>query len=440
RTCAALEAEVRGGKMAAGAGAAHRAGALKQQNKPHKGRKPRGGAQRRAGGRVPAKTLSRRRRDLTKPDRRHQALQLRRQRKEAVLAEKRSLGSKDGPPHLVVVVPLHAGVVTHDVLRLLQSDESALVHKSERAEGFVLLCPRFKQRWRFVTPHTGNLHAVLDLAKAADTLLFVLDPLDGWDSTGDYCLSCLFAQGLPSYAVAVHGVADLPQKKQTDAKKKLGKAIEKRFPEAKLFPLNTEQESLLLLRHLAAQKQRHLAFRDRRAYLLVQDAEFMPSHDSDLVGTLKVSGFVRGRTLNVNSLLHIVGHGDFQMSQVDAPPDPFSLNPRVAKDQQRKGQDMEIQDDSVIGAVEMEEVIKVLMKADPRRQESLQSEVIPDPMEGEQTWPTEEELKEAEESLKERRKVVKVPKGTSNYQAAWIVDDGEDGSEEEEEITWRTKI
>lgn len=44
----------------------------------------------------------------------------------------------------------------------------------------------------------------------------------------------------------------------------------------------------------------------------------------------------------------------------------------------------------------MEEVIKVLMKADPRRQESLQSEVIPDPMEGEQTWPTEEELKEAE--------------------------------------------
>ncbi|TFK00372.1 matrix metalloproteinase-17-like [Platysternon megacephalum] len=159
----------------------------------------------------------------------------------------------------------------------------------------------------------------------------------------------------------------------------------------------------------------------------------MPSHDSDLVGTLKVSGFVRGRTLNVNSLVHIVGHGDFQISQVDAPPDPFSLNPRVAKGQQRKGQDMEIQDDSVNGAVEMEEVIKVLMKADPRRQESLQSEVIPDPMEGEQTWPTEEELKEAEESLKERRKVVKVPKGTSNYQAAWIVDDGEDGSEEEEE-------
>lgn len=32
-------------------------------------------------------------------------------------------------------------------------------------------------------------------------------------------------------------------------------------------------------------------------------------------------------------------------------------------------------------------------KANPAEQESLQSEVVPDPMEGEQTWPTEEELK-----------------------------------------------
>ena len=29
-------------------------------------------------------------------------------------------------------------------------------------------------------------------------------------------------------------------------------------------------------------------------------------------------------------------------------------------------------------------------------QESLESEVVPDPMEGEKTWPTEEDLQEAE--------------------------------------------
>lgn len=143
-------------------------------------------------------------------------------------------------------------------------------------------------------------------------------------------------------ALAVPGGTDLPPKKRIDAKKKLSKAIEKRFPEARLFPLNTEQESSLLLRHLSTQKQRHLAFRDRRAHLLAHTAEFVPAQEGDLVGTLKVSGFVRGQSLNVNSLVHIVGHGDFQMSQVDAPPDPLSLNPRVVKGQKRS-QDMEVQ-------------------------------------------------------------------------------------------------
>lgn len=37
------------------------------------------------------------------------------------------------------------------------------------------------------------------------------------------------------------------------------------------------------------------------------------------------------------------------------------------------------------------------------------------------------------DSLKANRRVVKVPKGTSKYQAAWIVDDGEEGSEKDDD-------
>ena len=55
-------------------------------------------------------------------------------------------------------------------------------------------------------------------------------------------------------------------------------------------------------------------------------------------------------------------------------------------------------------------------------------------MDGEQTWPTEDEIQEAEENfqqiqkLKEAQtkfKVKRVPKGTSEYQAAWIIDSDE---------------
>ncbi|XP_056414698.1 pre-rRNA-processing protein TSR1 homolog isoform X2 [Hyla sarda] len=319
---------------------------------------------------------------------------------------------------------------------LIQSNEGDILHEDDfKSNKFALVCPKMKQRWCFVQANKDDLHSLLDLAKVADTLLFVLDPQEGWDSYGDYCLSCLFAQGLPSFVVAVQGVSDIPIKKRTDAKKHLSKLIEKRFPDAKLFHLDTAQEAALLLRQISTQKQRHLTFRDRRSYMLAHRVDFQPSDESGLVGTLKVSGYVRGQELDVNRLIHIVGHGEFQMMQIDAPPDPYPLNPRAHKTKAKKEQDVEMADEPA-NCAEMEEDVKVLMKADPSLQESLQSEVVPDPMEGEQTWPTEEELKEAEDSLKVKIQK-KVPKGTSTYQAAWILDeeesDGEGDSESEDD-------
>ncbi|XP_018412654.1 PREDICTED: pre-rRNA-processing protein TSR1 homolog isoform X2 [Nanorana parkeri] len=420
--------------------AAHRPGAFKQQNKAHKSGRHRGrGAQDRENkGRVSAKVLSKKiKKDLSKLDRRHKSNQIRRQRKDAVLSEKRNLGSKDGPPHLVVVVALHARAITANLLDLVRSNEGDILLEDGGSCTFALVCPKQKQRWSFVEANKDDLHSLLDLAKVADTLLFVLDPQEGWDSYGDYCLSCLFAQGLPSYVVAVQGLNEIPIKKKTDVKKQLCKVIEKRFPDAKLFNLDTTQEAALLFRQMATQKQRRLAYRNRRSYILAHKADFQPSDDTGLVGTLKVSGYVRGQELNVNGLIHLVGYGDFQMSQIDAPPDPYPINPHVRKEKAKKRQDVEMEvcmldEPNNTG---MEEDVKVLMKADPTAQESLQSEVVPDPMEGEQTWPTEEELKEAEESLKGNVKVQKkVPKGTSNYQAAWFLDDEEiDGEGESED-------
>uniref|UniRef100_A0A8D2JRK2 Pre-rRNA-processing protein TSR1 homolog n=1 Tax=Sciurus vulgaris TaxID=55149 RepID=A0A8D2JRK2_SCIVU len=417
--------------------AAHRCGPLKQQNKAHKGgrHRGRGSVQRDGKGRIELKILCKKvRKELSRVDQRHRANQLRKQKKEAVLAEKRQLGSKDGPPHQVLVVALHNRISLPEAFRLLQDRDMGTVHLNEWGStySFMLLCPRLKHRWFFTSAKRGDLHSVLDMAKVADTILFLLDPLEGWDSTGDYCLSCLFAQGLPTYTLAVQGVSGLPLKKQIDARKKLSKAVEKRFPDDRLLLLDTQQEAAMLLRQLANQKRRHLAFRDRRAYLFTHAADFVPSEENNLMGTLKISGYVRGQTLNVNSLLHIVGHGDFQMKQIDAPMDPFPLNPKVTKSQKDSGMAMEICASDVVS--HMEEDLKVLMKADPDRQESLQTEVIPDPMEGEQTWPTEEELSEAKNYLKEGSKVVKkVPKGTSSYQAEWILDEGGESSDEGDE-------
>jgi len=51
-------------------------------------------------------------------------------------------------------------------------------------------------------------------------------------------------------------------------------------------------------------------------------------------------------------------------------------------------------------------------------------ENIPDPMDAEQTWPTDEEMKEA--TSKNKRMIKRVPQGMSVYQSAWIPDEESD--------------
>lgn len=49
-------------------------------------------------------------------------------------------------------------------------------------------------------------------------------------------------------------------------------------------------------------------------------------------GTLEVTGYLRGVPLSVNGLVHIPGFGEFQMSEIDAPEDPYPLEKARSKD------------------------------------------------------------------------------------------------------------
>merc|ERR1711881_247580 len=93
------------------------------------------------------------------------------------------------------------------------------------------------------------------------------------------------------------------------------------------------------------------------------------------MGTLKITGYIRGEPLNVNRLIHIPGWGDFQLECVEklADPRPLTKPSRVVSD------------------IDMTEIPKLIPS-------------------------------EAGEGHKKR--VMKVPKGTSEYQAAWILDEG----------------
>jgi pre-rRNA-processing protein TSR1 len=83
----------------------------------------------------------------------------------------------------------------------------------------------------------------------------------------------------------------------------------------------------------------------------------------------------------------------------------------------------------------------VLLVPDPEDADSLVSSNDPDDMQNEQTWPTEEEMQDDSprditgDIIPEGapgttpRAIRRVPKGTSAYQAAWILDEDEEDEE-----------
>ena len=82
----------------------------------------------------------------------------------------------------------------------------------------------------------------------------------------------------------------------------------------------------------------------------------------------------------------------------------------------------------------------LLAEPDPSSADSLVSSNDPDDLANEQTWPTEEEMQDANRNIEAEipdavegttpKRVRRIPKGMSEYQAAWIVED-DDGEEEE---------
>lgn len=121
---------------------------------------------------------------------------------------------------------------------------------------------------------------------------------------------------------------------------------------------------------------------------------------------LSIEGFLRGSSLSPDDLVHVSGVGDFQLHSIEVLPDPHpSAKMRRQRETQPPASDARF-------------------AANASTQESLQQFNVPDPTLGEQTWPTEEELAEAEKVDIEKKKLRRlVPRGTSAYQAAWIVDD-----------------
>lgn len=366
---------------------------------------------------------------LSKNDRLNNMRQLRQQKREDLM-DRRRLGAfnRHPPPKVVVLIAFHEQANTLSLKRSLVNactgeDASNLQPhlpatavlpdwaKAGRGEG--------RTRVQFVDP-PRDLLAILDVIKCADLALCVVPPYasleePSFDETGYKLLTALKSQGLPVCIGAIHGDdgAMLSTKKAADARKFVTRYVASELgADTRLFPAASKEEMKALVRGVGSITPKEMSWRTDRGYLLAQDCEYSSSE-----GILRLGGYVRGPGFHCRSLVHLTGHGDFELMRITVSPDPCSAAPP------RKGAPPEV--DKVVDELKEGLDLQRLQPYDPTVQE--------------QTWPTDEEMASADASSPSKKPIRKGAKAIPAPDAAAVPigdgddDDMEDNSDDAEE-------
>ncbi|KAG5542786.1 hypothetical protein RHGRI_015784 [Rhododendron griersonianum] len=336
---------------------------------------------------------------------------IREQKRAALLKEKRASSASTSPPRVIVLFGLSASVnlnsLSEDIFSLLSAETVFPAVAS----------PEYKLRTTVLKAPHGDLLSCMEMAKVADLIAFVASASSSCeesnssyyiDSFGKQCLSVFRVLGLPSTVVLIR---DLPNdlKRRHDTKKTCTSSLVSEFPEdCKFYPADMKDELHKFMWLFKEQRLTVPHWRDKHPYLMAQKVDLVTDGGKS---TLLLTGYLRTRNLSVNQLVHVSGAGDFQLCKVELLKDPCPLNAR------KDGDLMDADEHDV-------QVIRSLVP-DPMKQEPLLVENVPDPLAGEQTWPTEAEMADADRNREKKLRKRTLPRGTSEYQAAWIVDDSD---------------
>ena len=169
---------------------------------------------------------------------------------------------------------------------------------------------RFKTSVQFLSLRYGDVFSALDACRVADYVVFVLSSSVEVDKRGDTLLRTLQAQGLPDVITTLCPDTSLDQKARAGVLKSLLSFIQYFVPsQTRVYDIHSSSDRFNALRSICEGKPSDVRWRESRSYMLGEDVTWSE-------GVLRVTGYVRGAQLSPDRLVHIPGHGDYQIQCV----------------------------------------------------------------------------------------------------------------------------
>ncbi|KAG0158055.1 hypothetical protein PDIDSM_5568 [Penicillium digitatum] len=362
----------------------------------------------------------------TKLDRRNTARQ-----RQALKHQERSqatsiFAGQNGAPRHVAIVPLSADVDTAAAIASINESVDVLTDVPLDGPSRVRI-DRFRQSVQYV-PAKYDLMSALDVCRMADFVILVMSSEVEVDEEGEMLLRSIQGQGISNVLTVVQGLDKIgPPKKRPQVASSLKSFINHFFPSIeKVMSLDSRQESSNAIRSICTATPKGIRWRDDRSWMFVENVQW-PESNLEVVDDVVITGVVRGRGLKADRIVHLPGWGDFQIDSIIAAPltttkpkrdDAMAVDANETKqiletpteDQDEMAaiapEEIEMVDDDMVSMAETEK--KGVLLDDYHYFSDDDSHIPPVPK--------------------------KLPKGTSNYQSAWYLEDVSDsGSDMEDE-------
>lgn len=345
----------------------------------------------------------------SKLQRKHLAKQLREQKIIQAAESRKLFDGSHGAEKIITVIPLTTDVTAESIVNALIDAAALPGQDKSMIQGpsvTSVKIAKFKSNLKFIIPDCDDFISILDAAKVADFVVFGLSGTSEVDPEfGEQIIRALEMQGI-GYAMGV--VPNLSQvhtkeKFQADVKQSLESYFKHFFPtEEKVYNLENSSDSLIAIRTLCQKFPKSITWRDSRGWLVADDVAWDRTE-----GLVKLEGTVRGIGFNANRLVHIPGHGDFQIERIE----------RIHRNDVESFSPTE--DQETLEALAPQEYDMADMEAEP----NYNPKTI--------RYDDDYEFTPAEP----KKLKLDLPEGTSDYQARWFLqDDVIEGEESDEEI------
>ncbi|KFY93935.1 hypothetical protein V500_03476 [Pseudogymnoascus sp. VKM F-4518 (FW-2643)] len=360
---------------------------------------------------------------MSKLDRRNQARQKQLTKHKEHLRDSSVFNGREGAPRIIAVVPLCEDA---DAAKAVEKLNGSLDVEAEVPEEGICRTniDRFKQKIQYIVLKR-DLAACMDACRIADFVMVILSPEQEVDDLGELILRSIESQGLSTLFSVVQGLDTIePPKRRGQVQGSLKSYITHFHPEQeKVHSLDSRQECANLMRSLCTTSPKGVRWREDRSWMLVEDAQW-PEVDGENV---VLTGIVRGKGLKADRLVQVGDWGSFQIDKIVAAP-------LATKKSHNKTEDMAVD----VDAPEAEIVLDTPTEEQDDLNELAPEEVMMDDIDidtGVSVAGTEKRgvllddhhyFSDDETHLPAAPK--RLPKGTSNYQAAWYL--GYDGSED----------